>query len=124
LHQWNVLAATRAPWLAIDPKGAVGEPAEEIGAWLVDRVRGAPTDAEARRRLLAMCDQLAEELGLDRARARRHLGALEPRERLERLGELEPLRRAARSGPALSGGPPARTQRRSVILGLWQAGRS
>ena len=70
LHQWNVLAATRAPWLAIDPKGAVGEPAEEIGAWLVDRVHRAPTDAEARQRLLAMCDQLAEELGLDRARAR------------------------------------------------------
>ena len=34
LHHWNILSAEREPWLAIDPKGVVGEPAYEVGAWL------------------------------------------------------------------------------------------
>ncbi len=34
LHHWNILSAEREPWLAIDPKGVIGEPAYEIGAWL------------------------------------------------------------------------------------------
>jgi streptomycin 6-kinase len=29
-HHWNVITAEREPWLAIDPKGLVGEPAYEI----------------------------------------------------------------------------------------------
>jgi streptomycin 6-kinase len=29
LHHENILAAEREPWLAIDPKGVVGEPARE-----------------------------------------------------------------------------------------------
>jgi len=37
LHHWNILAAERAPWLALDPKGLLGEPAYEIGAWLRNR---------------------------------------------------------------------------------------
>jgi streptomycin 6-kinase len=34
LHHWNILSAEREPWLAIDPKGVIGEPAYEVGAWL------------------------------------------------------------------------------------------
>src|SRR5438067_1309862 len=34
LHHENILAAARQPWLAIDPKGVVGEPAYEAGALL------------------------------------------------------------------------------------------
>jgi streptomycin 6-kinase len=34
LHHYNILAAERAAWLAIDPKGVVGEPAYEAGALL------------------------------------------------------------------------------------------
>ncbi|HEX5707462.1 MAG TPA: aminoglycoside phosphotransferase family protein [Pyrinomonadaceae bacterium] len=34
LHHWNVCAAARRPWLAIDPKGVVGDPAYEVGAFL------------------------------------------------------------------------------------------
>lgn len=30
LHHYNILAATRSPWLAIDPKGVIGEPAYEV----------------------------------------------------------------------------------------------
>src|SRR5579859_2414687 len=32
LHHQNILAAQRAPWLALDPKGVAGEPAYEVGA--------------------------------------------------------------------------------------------
>lgn len=34
LHHGNILSAQREPWLAIDPKGVIGEPAYELGAWL------------------------------------------------------------------------------------------
>jgi streptomycin 6-kinase len=34
LHHWNILSAEREPWLAIDPKGVIGESAYEVGAWL------------------------------------------------------------------------------------------
>ncbi|WP_033341082.1 aminoglycoside phosphotransferase family protein [Catenuloplanes japonicus] len=34
LHHDNILAGTRAPWLAIDPHGRVGDPAAEVGALL------------------------------------------------------------------------------------------
>ena len=33
LHHENILRATRAPYLAIDPKGVAGEPAYEVGPW-------------------------------------------------------------------------------------------
>ncbi len=34
LHHWNILTATRAPAIAIDPKGMAGDPAYEVGAFL------------------------------------------------------------------------------------------
>lgn len=34
LHHFNILRAHRQPWLAIDPKGLVGDPAYEVGAFL------------------------------------------------------------------------------------------
>lgn len=34
LHHKNILAGTRKLWLAIDPKGVIGEPEYEIGAFL------------------------------------------------------------------------------------------
>lgn len=67
LHHYNILTAERHPWLAIDPKGVVGEPAYEIGAWLRNPFdlldRPQPARILARR-----VDQLAEVLELDRAR--------------------------------------------------------
>ena len=33
-HHENILTATRQPWLALDPKGVIGDPAYEIGAYL------------------------------------------------------------------------------------------
>lgn len=65
LHHFNILGATREPWLAIDPKGLVGEPAYETGALLRNpdsRIILEPR-VQARR-----VDQLADLLALDRER--------------------------------------------------------
>jgi streptomycin 6-kinase len=69
LHHDNILAAGRAAWRAIDPKGVVGEPAYEVGALLRNPAR--VLDAPHPERVLARrADQLAEALGFDRARLR------------------------------------------------------
>ena len=68
LHHDNILSAGRAPWLVIDPKGLIGEPAYETGALLRNRLPEPVGGAEAGRVLARRIAQLAEELGLDRTR--------------------------------------------------------
>jgi len=70
LHHENILAAEREPWLAIDPKGLVGEPAYEVGAWLRNPMPQLLDMPQPGRILARRIDQLAEELGFDRARLR------------------------------------------------------
>ncbi|WP_431953829.1 aminoglycoside phosphotransferase family protein [Actinacidiphila sp. bgisy167] len=70
-HHGNVLAADRVPWLAIDPKPVVGEPAYDL-AWLVrDRletlVASPGSQSAARRRVAKLSDSL--EVDRDRLRA-------------------------------------------------------
>ncbi|WP_240980790.1 aminoglycoside phosphotransferase family protein [Streptomyces sp. Z423-1] len=62
LHFENVLAADRAPWLAIDPKPLAGDPGFELWPALDNRFDAA----EVRWRFDAMTDVM----GLDRERAR------------------------------------------------------
>ncbi|MCX5049108.1 MULTISPECIES: aminoglycoside phosphotransferase family protein [unclassified Streptomyces] len=62
LHDENVLASDRAPWLAIDPKPLAGDPGFELWPALDNNFDAA----EIRWRFDAMTDVL----GLDRARAR------------------------------------------------------
>ena len=65
LHHYNILRATREPWLAIDPKGLAGEAAYEVGPLLYNRLdAGHDVKALTLRRIA----QLAEILGLDRQR--------------------------------------------------------
>jgi streptomycin 6-kinase len=59
----NILRAKREPWLAIDPKPIVGEPAFDVASLLRDR-RWSVDPGTIQRRI----DLLAAELGLDRAR--------------------------------------------------------
>jgi streptomycin 6-kinase len=68
LHHGNVLAAKREPWLAIDPKGVVGEPAAEPGAFLLNPMSRMPNAPDAARTVARRVPQLAEELGIDRER--------------------------------------------------------
>lgn len=68
LHHWNILSAGRQPWLAIDPKGLVGEPCYEVGAWLRNPVGRLFARPDPRRRFTRRADILAAELGFDRQR--------------------------------------------------------
>jgi streptomycin 6-kinase len=69
LHHHNVLAARREPWLAIDPKGVVGEAAFDTAALLHNPVEvlGTPRPCKVMERRI---DLLSEDLGLDRERVR------------------------------------------------------
>lgn len=67
LHHYNILAATRQPWLAIDPKGVIGEPAYETGAWLRNPI-GIETWPDIKQITVRRVWQLSEELGFDRQR--------------------------------------------------------
>jgi streptomycin 6-kinase len=65
LHPWNIISAGREQWLAIDPKGVVGDAAYELGPFIYSL--RLPPDQPARvieRRL----DQLAEQLRFERVR--------------------------------------------------------
>lgn len=70
LHHENILSATRQPWLAIDPKGLVGEPAYETGALLRNELSVVFEATQPGRVMARRVNQLAEELGLDRERVR------------------------------------------------------
>jgi streptomycin 6-kinase len=70
LHHDNILSATRAPWLAIDPTGVVGEPAYEVGALLRNWQPTLFAMADPARATSRRVDQLAGALGFDRARIR------------------------------------------------------
>lgn len=64
LHHFNVLRADREPWLAIDPKGLVGDRAFEVAAFLRNP---APRPLDMLRRRLTL---LTEALDLDPGRTR------------------------------------------------------
>ncbi len=71
LHHWNVLSAEREPWLAIDPKGVVGEPAYETAAWLrnpVELLLSRDRPGQVLERRIAI---LSDELGIARERIRK-----------------------------------------------------
>jgi streptomycin 6-kinase len=64
-HPANVLAAGREPWLAIDCKPMVGDPAYDLAQWLYNRGRNGTATVSAIRWQIA---QMSELLGLDPAR--------------------------------------------------------
>ena len=70
LHAGNVLRATREPWLIIDPKPLVGEPAFDLAALLRDRREDLRRDPHPERRVRRRRDRLTEALGVDRERTR------------------------------------------------------
>ena len=60
LHHDNILRARRQPWLALDPKGVVGEPAYEVGALLRNPLPRLLAYPRPRRVLARRVDLLAE----------------------------------------------------------------
>lgn len=68
LHHDNMLAAARAPWLAIDPKGVVGEPEYEVGAILRNPILGILRSPNPKRLLARRLGLLSDILGFDAQR--------------------------------------------------------
>ncbi len=68
LHHDNILQATRQPWLAIDPKGVVGEPEYEVGALLHNPMPKLLQMPQPGRALARRIDVLSEQLNFDRQR--------------------------------------------------------
>ncbi|MBE1609620.1 aminoglycoside phosphotransferase family protein [Actinopolymorpha pittospori] len=66
LHYGNVLAGTREPWLAIDPRPVAGDPEYSVPELMWTRIDEAAEPADVRDLLTA----LADAGGLDRDRAR------------------------------------------------------
>jgi streptomycin 6-kinase len=57
-HAGNILSARREPWLLIDPKPLVGEPAFDAGYLLLDRLGAAPDVARAGQLVETIADAL------------------------------------------------------------------
>jgi streptomycin 6-kinase len=70
LHYANVLAAHRAPWLAIDPKPMAGDPAFEVAPALWNRADELGTGPQVRWSLRRRLETICERAGIDEGRAR------------------------------------------------------
>lgn len=70
LHYGNVLSSDRASWLAIDPKGLVGDPSYEVGAVFRNRVDELYESRDPVRAMRRRVELLAEVAGFDRERVR------------------------------------------------------
>ncbi len=68
LHHWNILKAQRQTWLALDPKGVIGDPAFEVAAWMHNPMDELHTWPNLGRILSRWLDQFSEILELDRQR--------------------------------------------------------
>lgn len=68
LHHDNILRATRQPWLMIDPKGLVGDPAFEVGALLHNPAPWLLAQPQLPHVLTRRIDILSARLGLPRER--------------------------------------------------------
>jgi len=69
-HHGNILAAQRQPWLAIDPKPLVGDPAFDLGSLLRDRPDALLSAPSPRLRMARRLDQFVDETALARDRIR------------------------------------------------------
>jgi streptomycin 6-kinase len=73
-HARNILRADREPWLAVDPKGYVGDPAYDGGTLLGARARELTREDDFAKAALRMLDAFAEAAELESARVRRWAG--------------------------------------------------
>jgi streptomycin 6-kinase len=71
LHARNILRADREPWLAVDPKGYVGDPGYDGGTMLKTRALALLAADDVRKALYRTVDVFAEAAELDRERVRR-----------------------------------------------------
>ncbi|MCT2535449.1 aminoglycoside phosphotransferase family protein [Aquibacillus koreensis] len=65
LHHQNILYSEEKGWMAIDPKGVVGDPYFSFTAFMVNEIHNKPSPKE---RFIARANRLIEMLELDRGR--------------------------------------------------------
>ena len=70
LHQLNVLAADREPWLVIDPKGLSGDPHYEVAPVLWNEWDEITSSGDARAAIRRRFHTVVDVAGLDEDRAR------------------------------------------------------
>jgi streptomycin 6-kinase len=70
LHYGNVLSSDREGWLAIDPKGVVGEPCYEVGDLFRNRVDELYESSDPVRAMRRRVDTVVDLTGFDRERTR------------------------------------------------------
>ena len=68
LHHYNILSSNRDNWLAIDPKGVIGEPEYEIGAFMKNPMPNLMFHNDLEKILMRRIDIIAEMTGFDRQR--------------------------------------------------------
>jgi len=68
LHHYNILSSKRDNWLAIDPKGVVGEPEYEVGAFMKNPMPELMFLSHVEKLLARRIDIIAEMTGFDRQR--------------------------------------------------------
>lgn len=68
LHHFNILASARTCWLAIDPKGVIGEREYEICAFLRNPGPYLLTTMNTKQIILRRLDQIVEQTGFERER--------------------------------------------------------
>ncbi|WP_067677798.1 aminoglycoside phosphotransferase family protein [Nocardia miyunensis] len=91
LHDANILAAEREPWLAIDPKVCVGDPAYNAFTVMYSpRFGNLAASAGLRRELLRLLEIYCEAAQIDVARARRWIQAGVVREALSGRRDGDP----------------------------------
>jgi streptomycin 6-kinase len=69
LHQANILAGTREPWLAIDPQAMLADPTYCLVPFLRNRWKAVAEAANPHKALMRRFDILTDTAGLDRERA-------------------------------------------------------
>ncbi|HDQ34977.1 MAG TPA: aminoglycoside resistance protein, partial [Chloroflexi bacterium] len=70
LHHWNILTAEREPWLALDPKGVVGEAEFEVAAFMHNPWGTLLAQPNVTALLSRRLNIFSELLGFDRERLR------------------------------------------------------
>ena len=68
LHHYNILSATREPWLTIDPKGYYGDPGYEVGAFLANYPDESCEGKDKNEIDIRRIHIMIEELGMPRDR--------------------------------------------------------
>jgi streptomycin 6-kinase len=68
LHQNNILAGRRQPWLAIDPKGVTGDPAYEPSVFIYNPIPQLMQSPDPKAVIKKRVEQFSEELQLERWR--------------------------------------------------------